>query len=288
MYWSLHINVHQSIYRAGDTVNGTVHIASQYALGPELDVGSIVVEFTGTSTTSKSWPRLPHTIRLFSLKKTLLVGPKRLHVTNCPGGDTNENEWNFSFTVPTNCDVAERSIFSPSFFNTDSNQSLPASFDDDSVQGGCCSIEYGYQATLLSPTKDGHYTIEACTKKAAIVIDRARNIEQPLYRLNTKSARFTPQLTPLAQGGTSARTPPSYHQGEIETKTTVNRTPPQGCLHSQGGNTISRRYWPTFTAHASYRLRCEHFYRTTTPLPPQESEHSPLQRNIYRGYEKCW
>ena len=45
--------------------------------------------------------------------------------------NTDGNEWDFSFTIPFNCDGIERSsVSSPSFFNTDLNQPLPTTFGD--------------------------------------------------------------------------------------------------------------------------------------------------------------
>ena len=192
MFWSLEINVPRSTYRPGDTVTGAVHLASQSARDLELDVGSIVIEFTGKTTATKPWPSIPHTIRLFSSKKTLLSGPKKLHLTNRLTRNTNEIELNFSFTIPSSCDVVERSsISSSSFFNTEPKQPLPPTFKDDSVQGGSCSIVYQLQATLLSLVKDGYYTNQGCSKKVEISVYRCRSIDQPVYSLNSKTAAFT-------------------------------------------------------------------------------------------------
>ena len=192
MSWSLQIDVPRSRYRTGDTVTGTVRLVSEHTIGQDVNVGSVVIEFIGKSTTTKNWPRIPYTIRLFSFKKTLLSGPKRLHVPSGSAENTDENEWNFSFTLPFDCNGDERSpVSSPSFFNTDPNQPLPTTFKDDSVQGGSCLIVYELQATLLSPVRDGYYTNEACTKKVELLVDRARSIEQPDYSFNTKTAAFT-------------------------------------------------------------------------------------------------
>lgn len=192
MSWSLQIDVPQYRYRAGDTVTGTVRLVSEQTIVQKVHVGSITVQFDGRSTTTKNWPRLPHTIQLFFFKKTLFDGPKILHVQNDHTDNTAINEWHFSFTLPFNCNVIQRSsISSLSFFNIDPDQPLPSTFEDYSVQGGSCSIVYELQATLLSPARDGYYTNEACTKKVEIFVDRARSIEQPAYCFNTKTATFT-------------------------------------------------------------------------------------------------
>ena len=188
----LAIDVPQSKYRAGDAVAGTVRLVSQHTVRQEVDVGSISIELTGKSTTMKNWPRIPHTIRLFSFKKTLLTGPKRLPVRNGSSEDTDNHEWTFSFILPSTCDLTEESPrSSSSLFNTDPNQSLPTTFKHDSVQGGSCSIVCELIATLLSPIRDGYYTNDACTAKIEVQLDRARSIEQPVYSFNTKSAAFT-------------------------------------------------------------------------------------------------
>ena len=192
MSWSLQVDVPESKYRPGDTVAGSVRLVNQKFDGQELDVGSISIEFTGESTARKNWPRIPHTIRLFSFNKTLLGGPKRLRLASNHTENTTTNEWSFSFTIPSKCNIIERhSISSSSFFNTDPDQPLPTTFKDDSVQGGSCSIVYALQATLLSPVRDGYYTNEACTKKLEILVDRARSIARPVYSFNTKTATFT-------------------------------------------------------------------------------------------------
>ena len=192
MSWSLHIDVPHTKYKAGDTVTGIVRLGSQDTKHQGVDAGSITIEFTGKSTTMKNWPRIPHTIRLFSFKKTLLTGPKRLHVLSGHIGNGDEIEWNFSFILPFNCNLIETSsMSSSSLFNTDPDQPLPTSFKDDSVQGGSCSIVYELQATLLPPAMDRHHTNKVCTKKVEIFVDRGRSMEQPVYIFNTKSATFT-------------------------------------------------------------------------------------------------
>ena len=192
MSCTLAIDVPRSKHRAGDTVTGTVRLVSEHTLREEVDVGSLSIEFTGKSTTMKNWPRIPRTIRLFSSKKTLLIGPKRLHVPSGPSENTDNNEWTFNFILPFTCDFIERSsISSSSFFNTDPNQPLPTTFKHDSVQGGSCSIVYELTATLLSPIRDGYYTNDARTTKMEVQLDRARSIEQPVYNFNIKSAAFT-------------------------------------------------------------------------------------------------
>ena len=192
MSCALAIDIPQSKYRAGDDVAGTVRLVGQHTVRQEVDVGSISIEFNGKSTTMKNWPRIPRTIRLFSFKKTLLIGPKRLHVPSGSSQHTDRNEWTFSFILPFTCDLTEgSSISSSSFFNTDPNQPLPTTFKHDSVQGGSCSIVYELIATLLSPIRDGYYTNDACTTKMEVQLDRARSIEQPIYNFNTKSAAFT-------------------------------------------------------------------------------------------------
>ena len=189
---SLQIDVPQFKYRPGHTVTGVVRLVSQHTFGQGIDVGSITIELTGKCTTTKNWPPIPHPVQLFSFKKTLLNGPKRLHV---PVGHTENgirNEWNFNFTLPSNCDVIERSsVSSSTFFNSDPNQPVPTTFKDDGLRIGSCSIAYELQATLLSPVTDGYYTNEACMKKVEIFVDRGRRIEQPGYIFNTKLAAFT-------------------------------------------------------------------------------------------------
>ena len=192
MSWSLEIDVSLSKYRAGDTVSGSVCLVSQYAKGQEVDVGSIMIEFTGRSTTAKHWPRTPNSIRFFSFKKTLFIGPKKLHAPHYQSEHVEQNKWPFSFTLPLDCSASQRDSFaSSSYFNSDPNQPLPISFVDDNVQGGSCSIVYELQATLMSPPKDGYYTNEGCIKKVEIPVYRPRSIEQPRSNFNTKSATFT-------------------------------------------------------------------------------------------------
>lgn len=189
MPWFLQIHIPQHKYKAGDTVSGSVSLVSQYAKGHEVDVGSITVEFTGKSTTAKYWPRTPDSLQLFSFKKTLVTGPKRLYAPSTPTENMDRNRWSFSFTLPLDCSASQRnsSASSPSF-NSDPNQPLPISFVADNVQDGSCSVVYELQATLMSPPKDGYYTNEGCSKKREIVLYRPRSIQQPTPCYNTKSA----------------------------------------------------------------------------------------------------
>ena len=194
MSWYLQIDVPQSKYKAGDTVSGLVCLVGQdvQAKGQEVDVGSITIEFTGKSTTAKHWPRTPNFIRLFSFKKTLFTGPKRLHAPYDQSEDVERNQWPFSFTLPLDCSASQRdSVASSSYFNSDPNQPLPVSLADDNIQGGSCSVVYELQATLMSPPKDGYYTNEGCIKKVEVFVFRPRSIERPSFNFNTKSATFT-------------------------------------------------------------------------------------------------
>ena len=192
MSWSLQIRIPRTKYQAGDIVSGSVCLASQHTKGQEVDVGSIAIEFTGKSTTSKHWPRIPDSVPLFSFKKTLFTGPRRLHAPYGQVQNIDPNEWPFSFTIPLNCSVPQRdSIASSPYFNSDPSQPLPISFVDENVHGGSCSIMYELQAALLSPLKDGYYTNEGCTEKVEISIHRPRSIAQPSFSFNDKISTFT-------------------------------------------------------------------------------------------------
>lgn len=194
MSCSLQIDIPQSRYRAGDTVSGSVYLVSQHTEGQQVDVGSITIEFTGRSTTLRHWPRIPHTMRLFSFKESLFTGAKRLHVPYGQAEASDRNEWPFSFTLPSNCSQSEGDlVVSSPYFNSDPNQALPISMKDDNGQGGSCSIVYELQATLRSPLKDGSYTNEGSTQRMEILVHRPRRTEQPTFDFNTKSAAFTYQ-----------------------------------------------------------------------------------------------
>lgn len=198
MSWSLQISIPRPKYKVGDTVSGFVRLVSQYAKGQDVDVGSITIEFTGTSTAAKHWPRIPNAKSLFSLKMILFSGPERLHAPHHQAGNTDRNEWPFSFTLPLDCSASQReSSTSSSYFNSDPNQPLPISFVDDNVQDGSCSILYELQATLVSPSRDGYYTNEGCIKKAEISVYRPRNIDQPNPIFHTKIAAFAYQSLTL-------------------------------------------------------------------------------------------
>lgn len=194
MSWFLRIDTPRSKYRAGDTVSGFVYLVSQHAQGQEVDVGSIAIEFTGRSTTMRNWPRIPHTIRLFSFKQNLFTGAKRVHVPYGHAEATGRDEWPFSFTLPSNCSQSEGDlvVYSP-YFNSEPNQPLPISMKDDNGQGGSCSIVYELKATLWSPLKDDSYTNESSTQRMEILVHRPRRTEQPTFDFNTKSAAFTYQ-----------------------------------------------------------------------------------------------
>ncbi|KAF6217716.1 hypothetical protein HO133_006543 [Letharia lupina] len=192
MSWSLQIDIPQPRYKAGDTVSGSVYLVSQLTKGQYVDVGSVTIELTGSSTTAKLWPRIPNPIRLFTFKKTLFTGPKRLYAPYGQTGNNDRNKWPISFTLPLDCSASQGEPFTSStYFNTDPNQPLPISFVDDNVQGGSCSVVYELQATLMSPPKDGYYTNEGCVKKVEISVYRPRSVEQPNFNFNTKSIRFT-------------------------------------------------------------------------------------------------
>lgn len=192
MSWSLQIELQQPKYKAGDTVSGSVCLVSKSTKGQEVDVGSIAIEFTGRSTAVKRWPRVPSSIEIFSDKKTLFTGPKKIYAPYSHMQNVDRNEWSFSFTLPLDCSASQRPQFPiTSFFNLDPNQPLPVSFVDDNVQGGSCSIVYELQATLVSPLKDGYYTNEGCIKKVEISVYKPRRMEQPDFNFNTKSASFT-------------------------------------------------------------------------------------------------
>lgn len=192
MSWSLQIDILQHKYKAGDTVSGSSCLVSQYAKGQEVDVGSITIELIGRSTTAKNWPGIPNSTQLLYLKKTLFTGPKRLYAPYSQAGNGQQNIWHFSFTLPLDCSTVHRASFSsPSYFNSDPHQPLPASFVDNNIQVGSCSIVYELQATLTSPPKDGYYTNEGCIKKSEIFLYRPRTIAQPNFNFNTKNATFT-------------------------------------------------------------------------------------------------
>ena len=178
MSWSLQIDIPQTKYKAGDTVSGSVHLISQSSQGQEVDVGSITVDFTGRSTTAKHWPRLPDSVRLFSFKKTLFNGPKRLYAPYTQSELSDRNQWPFSFSLPLNCSsYSSESVARPSYFNDDPSQPLPVSFANDNVQSGSsCSIVYEVHATLRSPLKDGYYTNDGCTDKVHILLYSPRRI----------------------------------------------------------------------------------------------------------------
>lgn len=192
MSWSLHIDIQRSQYRADDTVSGSVCLVSQCAKGQEVDAGSITIEFTGKSTTAKHWPGIPNSIKLFSFRKTLFTGPRRLYAPYNLIEYTNRDNWPFMFTLPRDCSASHRdSLASPSYFNSDPNQPLPITFNDDNVQGGSCSVVYELQAVLMSPPKNGYYTNAGCIQKVEISVRRPRSIQQPNVNFNTKSATFT-------------------------------------------------------------------------------------------------
>ena len=192
MSWSLQIEVPQLRYKAGDTVSGSVCLVSSgHAKGQEVDVGSVSIELSG-STTTKHWPRIPYSIRLFFFEMILFTGPRRLFAAPCTQTqNTDRNSWPFSFILPLDCSASQRdSLASSSCFNSDPNQPLPISFADENVQGGSCSIVYELQATLKPPTKNGYYTGEGCTKNVEISVYKPRNIQQPIPSYNTKRAAF--------------------------------------------------------------------------------------------------
>lgn len=191
MSLSFQIDTPQPRYKAGDTLSGSISLTSQDAKGQEVDVGSITIELIGRSTTARKWPRVPSSIELFSFKKTLFTGPKRLHAPYSQNGNINQDKWPFSFIFPLDCSTSQRDSFASSpYFNSDPNQPLPISFVDDNVQVGSCSIVYELQATLSSPPKDGYYTNEGCTKNIEMSVYRPRTIEQANFNFNTKSATF--------------------------------------------------------------------------------------------------
>ena len=191
MSCSLQISTESSKYRAGDTVSGSVRLVSQYAKGQQVDVGSITMSLTGKSTASKRWPQIPNSIKLFSFQKTLFTGPKRLYAPCKLVEHTDRSSWSFTFTLPLDCSASQRdSLPSSPPYNSDPNQPLPISFNDDNVQDGSCSIVYELQATLMPPSKDGYYTNEGYIKKVEIHVYRPRNIQQPNFIFNTKSATF--------------------------------------------------------------------------------------------------
>ena len=188
---SLQISTENSKYRAGDTVSGSVRLVSQYAKGQDVDVGSIALSFTGKSTAAKHWPGIPYSITLFSFQKALFTGPKRLYAPCKLVGDTDRGSWSFAFTLPLDCSAFQGdSLPSSPPFNSDPNQPLPVSFKGHNVQDGSCSIVYELQATLVPPSKDGYYTSEGCIEKVEVHIYRPRNLQQPNFIFNTKSANF--------------------------------------------------------------------------------------------------
>ena len=192
MSWSLHIDIPQHKYKAGDTVSGSICLVSKYVKGQQVDVGSITIELIGRSTTAKNWPGIPNSTRLLYFKKTLFTGPKRLDAPYSRAENVQQINWPFSFTLPLDCSTCQRAtLSSSSYFNSDPNQPLPASFMDDNIQVGSCSVVYELQATLVSPPKDGYYTNEGCIKKCEIFLYRPRTITQPNFDFHTKNATFT-------------------------------------------------------------------------------------------------
>lgn len=75
----------------------------------------------------RHWPRIPHTIRLFSFKENLFTAAKKLHVPCGQAEATDANEWPFSFTLPTNCSQSEGDLVASSpYFDSDPDQALPS------------------------------------------------------------------------------------------------------------------------------------------------------------------
>ena len=198
---SLQIITENSKYRAGDTVSGSVSLVSQYAKGQEVDVASIDLTFTGTSTAVRYWPRIPYSVNLFSFQKALFTGPKRLYAPCKLMGYTDRDSWSFAFTLPLDCSASQRdSTPSSPPFNPDPNQPLPTSFKDHNAQDGSCSIVYELQASLVPSSKDGYYTSQGCIEKVEVHVYRPRNIQQPNFIFNTKSATFVHRSLLLLPG----------------------------------------------------------------------------------------
>ena len=161
-------------------MSGSVYIFSKDDQARDVDIESLSITFTGRSSSTRYWPRIPKSIQLFAQRKILLARPTSLHVPSI--GCEDQYSWPFNFNLPTNCNAAQNDSpnASPlSLFNPDRNQPLPPSlsaFSDDSNPRDAVSIVYELQATLLSSSTTGYHPTH-CIKRFELNLYSPRNRE---------------------------------------------------------------------------------------------------------------
>lgn len=196
----LQIHVPKTTYRAGEAVSGSVFIYSKDGQGRDVDIESLSITFTGRSSPTRYWPRVPNSIQLFAQKKILLNRPTSLHIPSI--GCEDQYSWPFNFRFPVDCSAAQNdspytSPLSP--FNPDCNQPLPPSFtavSDDNDPREAISIVYELQATLLLSSTTGYHSNNSI-QRLELNLYAPRNKEQPGLECTNRVQRLTCQTLDL-------------------------------------------------------------------------------------------
>ena len=181
-------------------MSGSVYIVSKDGQGRDVDIKSLSITFTGRSSPTRYWPRVPKSIQLFAQKKILLDRPTTLHITSISCED--QYSWPFNFSFPVDCNAAQNdspyaSPLSP--FNADRNQPLPptlAAISDDSNPCNAISVVYELQATLLSSSMT-EYQPNNCIKSLELNLYAPRNKEQPGLECTNRIQRVICQTLDL-------------------------------------------------------------------------------------------
>ena len=196
----LQIHVPKTTYKAGDVVSGSVYICSKDGQERDVDIASLSIIFTGRSSPTRYWPRVPKYIQLFAHKKTLLARPMSLRIPSI--GCEDQYSWPFTFSFPGDCSAIQidsRYASPLSLFNSDHSQPLPPSlsaFSDDSNPRDAVSIVYELQATLLSSSSTGYHPTN-CIKRLELNLYAPRNKEQPGLECTNKIQRIICQTSHL-------------------------------------------------------------------------------------------
>ena len=187
-------------YKAGDTVSGSVQLASKLDGGREVAVGSISITFTGRCTTTKpirDSPARRRTLQIFSQKEILLTGPTRLHAPHKSALGGSCPRFDFQFQFPSNCNMPEVQDFETGpFFNSDAHQPLPPSFADES-QVDKASVVYELRWELLAPGSEGYYMQGSFSQNEILNVYTPRTVQDPMVKFTPHSKSFTHQSLEL-------------------------------------------------------------------------------------------
>ena len=182
IFAKLSINLDQpNNYKPGELITGHVGLYSEQSGGQELDVDSIVISFTGRSTSTRPIQRTSDhhkAIQLFYFRQELFHGRAKMRA---PFGGRSSLKFPFNFMLPSHCiQSGSANVVGTAFFNSTPNQPLPPSFwDEQAGMTDNCSISYTLKAELLAPIANGYRMHGSLSKTLDVNVCAPRPVRTP-------------------------------------------------------------------------------------------------------------